>query len=165
MNRTLNQVKAGDRVWVDEIGKVNGRDRSLRTVVKLTPTQIVVDCPWGRDRTERFQRGKAPRFPHLDRSPTYYQIGHAGWYTPEIQRIATVAECAQWDVDQETRKLQQEDAAAQRKAREDKRDDLNKLFGASAYVQDAHNNTAGEWQVSIYTDEQGVRQLAEYLSK
>lgn len=160
VNRGLKDIKVGDRVWITN----HYQKRVLRTVKKLTPTQIVVEN-WNGASIERFERGKPPSYPHLDPSLTYRQIAYYGFgSSPEITRIATKAECKQWDAEQEQKRIAAEAAEVERKRKESLREELNALFGRrKVSISEAHHQDDVQWQATVYLTEDGVRRLAVLL--
>lgn len=155
-SRTLKDIKVGDRVWVS-----HDHDKMIRLVVRLTPKQIVVDWPWG-DKTRRFYRGKKSRYgDHL----SYREIGYIGWRSSEIQAIATIAECENYDAEQEEKKQQAIAAMETRKQREAQLEELRKLFGRRMVeIYESHNTKGTEWKADIYLTTQGVVKLATLLN-
>lgn len=156
MSRGLNDIKVGDRLWIDY-----DRDRIICTVLKLTPKQVVVDWPWGKDGA-RFYRGKLSRY---DKQPHWRKIGYSGWHGSEIQAIATKAECQQYDAKQEERKRNAANQAQIRADKEAFRENLRALFGDRMIgVGEAHHTPGVEWEVRIYLTTDGVRKLPELLT-
>jgi len=148
----LKNVKVGDRVWVDY-----DRRRIICTVLKLTPTQVVTDWPWGKDVT-RFSRGKPSRY---DKEPHYRKIGYSGWYGCEIQAIATKAQCEQYDAEREAKKQKAAAATEAKRLEEEHRNRLNDLFGKRMVsVYESHHIENVEWTVHLHLTTQGVIKLA-----
>lgn len=153
--RTLADVQVGDRVWVS--AKWGGGDKGeIKTVKRLTPKQIILDGYY--EQYNRYHRGKPSRFSPYE--PTYYGIGMSDGC---ITGIATADECAQWDTEQERRRLEQSKAEAKRTADETKRKELDDLLPRKAGVSGPHRNAWGEWSISIYASESEVREIAERL--
>jgi hypothetical protein len=129
----LENIKVGDKVWVSS-SFGGGEKGEIRTVVRLTPSQIILD---GIEKYSRYQRGKKSRYGD---DLNYYAIGHRGG---RITLYATAAECEKWEA-QKTRKLAEaEEYKERRQKAEAKRDELSALFPASQeanrgiYVTDA----------------------------
>lgn len=162
--RSLKDIKVGDRVWVSS-GHGNDRDR-IQPVVRLTPTQIVLDGYYtggASSEFNRYQRGKKSRYSDDLR---YGQIGSGMWGS-EITSIATEGERARWDAEQEA-KRQKADAAKQESERiEAKRLELSGLFNpAHFYLRHDANNKAGAWMAQVWLpDEAAVRELAARINE
>jgi hypothetical protein len=136
--KKLANIEVGSRVWLaDYYGE---RRRDLKTVAKLTPTQIVLDNGW------RYYRSNG------------YAIGRSLY---KIIAAATPEECARHDAERAEEKRAEAERRAESEAREAKHIELNDLFGENVHVQSTHTNEAGEWQVCMYLSEEGVRKLAE----
>jgi len=143
MSKALVDIEVGDRVWV---GDGRGRLRKLRTVTRLTPTQIILDDD---PKFSRFARDK----------PTFYRIGSGSGY---IESVATEAEVKQWEAEQAREAEEREAHRRAREAREAKRQELTTLFASErAYVHESPTNLAGEWYVEIYGSEDDMRRIAE----
>jgi hypothetical protein len=154
-SNSLATIKVGDRVWLS--APWGGGDKGeIRTVKRLTPSQIILDGK--HERYNRYQRGKPSRYSNHE--PTYYGIGMA---SGSITGVATKAECEQWDAEQERKRVAAAKAQAQRDADEHKKNELNALLPAKASVSGPHRNTWGEWQIGIYATESEVREVARRL--
>lgn len=154
-NRGLQDIKVGDRVWVS-----HDNGRIICTVKKLTPKQIVVDWPWGKDGA-RFYRGAPSRY---DKEPHYRKIGYSGWHSSEIQSITTRVECEKYDAEREAGRQRAAADTEARQQRENHCDQLNALFGKRmAHVSESHHIESVEWTVQVNLTTQGVIKLAALL--
>lgn len=150
--RDLTAIKPGDRVWISD-GHSGKRDR-IQTVVRLTPTQILLDGPGGPD-ANRYRRTDS----------TYkaaYRRITSSWWPEAITAIATPEE---WDRDQEQKRLAHEAEAQRKDAIEVQRQALAKLLcgrfdciGASSYVP-------GAWELTLQVSEAEVREIAALLNR
>lgn len=153
--RALKDVQVGDRVWVED-----DRRRIICTVTRLTAKQIVTDWPWGKNGA-RFWRGQKTRYGD---ELHYRKIGYSGWYSSEIQGIATKAECEKYDAEQEAQRQKAAAEADARDRRENHRNELNNLFGdRMVSVYEGHHDKAAEWLVRVSLTTQGVIKLAALL--
>lgn len=154
MARDLKDIRVGDRVWVSAKRGNNERE-SLKTVVKLTPTTILLD---GLPQYNRYQRGKKSRYGD---EWTYYGIGMSDG---SVTFIATRQECAEWDAAQQAQKEKAEADARARAEKEALRDELRGLFdGRMVGIGEAYHTPGAEWNVSLYLTIEGVRKLPELL--
>src|SRR5687767_12350668 len=109
MARTLKDIKVGDRIWIS--AQYGNKERgTLRAVVRLTPTQIILD---GVEKYSRYQRGKRSRYSSHTGIPefTYYGIGGA---SGRITAIATAQEAVAWDAEKERERQDLAERNAQR---------------------------------------------------
>jgi hypothetical protein len=149
-NNALKNVKVGDRLW---ISYDNGR--IICTVLKLTPTQVVTDWPWGKD---------VARFSRYDHEPHWRKIGYSWWYGSEIEAVATKAQCAEYDAKQEEIKAKAAAESEARQQREARRGELSALFGNRMVgVYEGHHIKGVEWTVHVSLTTQGVIKLAALL--
>jgi hypothetical protein len=146
-------------VWIgDNYGKSRTR---IQTVARLTKTQIILDGYYtggAASEFNRYQRGKETKLKGL---LTYRRIKGGG---NSITAVATPEECAEWDAAQEKKAWEDAAVKARRGLIEAKQRELSELFGENGGVQHAGRNTLGEWEVSLYLSEDGVRRLAELIS-
>jgi hypothetical protein len=138
--KSLSEIEVGDRVWL------GSRERShihIRTVRRLTPTQIVLPSNY------RYYRSSG------------IAIGAALF---RITEVATSEECQECDekLKEEERKLEARRIESERLEAE--RQELNNLFGESAYVErNDYNPDVEEWHVHIFLSKDSVGKLAEIL--
>lgn len=163
---SLEKIKVGDRVWVS--ARYGGDERgTLKTVARLTPTQIILD---GIEKYNRYQRGKPSRYG--DKEPQYYGIAGADG---RLTFIATTAECEEWDAVKERERLEAEARVSRQQSAEAKRDELTALFSKDpepnrgTYARDAtygdREFRAGRYDVTLHSlTEEEVRALAERLN-
>ncbi len=158
MAKTLKDIKVGDRVWIS--ARYGGDERgTLKTVVRLTPTQIILD---GIEKYNRYQRGKPSRYGNHE--PSYYGIAGADG---RITLIATAEESTKWDAKKERERQDLADRIAKQEQIETKRREMESLFRAEhVYVEHDPRNQAGQFVVRIWRkDEDAVRELAAKVNE
>jgi hypothetical protein len=147
-----SKLKAGDRVWVGKLYS-DGSGLSLKSVAKVTPTQIVIDWNGNGRYLTRYKKDEG------------WPIG-AGVFAASIFGLATPTECARWDAKQERERQAERAKADAEAATEKKRLELNGLFAAPDPVhKEQWGNSAeraGKWTVEFHNlTEDQVRQLAK----
>lgn len=158
-SKQLKDIAVGDRVWV--CSSISHKPERIQTVARLTPTLIILDGHYTGGAScefNRYHRGKKSRYSdHL----SYSQTSNLSWRS-EILSIATADECAKWDAKQAAKA--EADAAFQRerKAKEEKRNELSALFSDHINVSESGDS----WDVTVYglTEEQ-VKRLAAILNE
>lgn len=151
----LATIKAGDRVWIS--APYGGSDKGeIKTVKRLTPTQIILDGKF--EQYNRYRRGRPSRYG--DHEPTYHGIGMS---SGRITAVATKAECERWDAEQERKRLAQVEAESKQVADEKKRQELSAMLPPKASVDGPYRNTWGEWRIGIYATEAEVVEVARRL--
>ena len=147
-----SKLKAGDRVWVGKLYS-DGSGLSLKTVARVTPTQIVIDWNGNGRYLTRYKKDGG------------WAIG-MGMFAEHIFGLAESNECAQWDAKRERERQAAQDKADAEAAAEKKRLELNGLFAAPDLVhKEQWGNAAeraGKWTVEFHNlTEDQVRQLAK----
>jgi hypothetical protein len=149
--KVLAKIKVGDSVWMgDSTFPCKG---GIRTVVKLTATQIIVQL--NSTYAQRYRREDG------------YRVG-GGSFTDRITGIATEDEIYAFVAKQKADLAEQRRKEDKRTAEENKRKTLNGLFEREhVWVgTNEFSNEAGTYKVSLEClSERAVRELARILNK
>ena len=148
-----SKLKAGDRVWVGKLYS-DGSGLSLKTVARVTPTQIVIDWNGNGRYLTRYKKDGG------------WAIG-GGMLAEHIFRLAESNECAQWDAKRERERQAAQAEADAEAALKAKRLELDGLFRSEHVSVDTESwgtesERTGKWTVEFHclTEDQ-VRQLAK----
>ena len=147
-----SQLKVGDRVWVGKLYS-DGSGLSLKTVARVTTTQIVIDWNGNGRYLTRYKKNGG------------WRIG-GEVLSGNITRLATPAECAAWAAREERQRLAAKSKADKEAALEAKRLELDVLFpgthsNVTAEQWGSERGQAGKWTVEFhYLTEEQVRMVA-----
>lgn len=140
----FGDVKVGDKVWLRRYG--NGRVH-LETVVKVTPTQIILKARGEGIAGDRYKRSNGAA------------IGYA--CRPSISAVAAPEEIETWEAERQAEKEESERRRAEQAALDAKREELNAALPGTAHVSP---QDGGQWSVTVsWLSEEGVRKLARLL--
>ena len=150
MSYDCSQLKAGDRVWVGKLYS-DGSGRQIKTIAKVTTTQIVIDWNGNGGYCPRYRKGGG------------YAIG-GGRFADNITGLATSDECAAWDAKQERERKAAQVKADAEAAIESKRSRLYQEFRSdrvSVTTESWGQVRVEEWTVEFhYLTEDQVRAVA-----
>lgn len=146
----IKSLKVGDRCLMKKFVSGAYIPIGVRTVSRLTPTQIILAPEGVYDRYHRI--GGVRKYPGKN-----INVNGAC-----IEREATPEEIEHWDSEKRKKEESIAAAKAERTAYERKRGDLNGIFSESVIVRGSHH--AGTWEVEFgpLTEDQ-VRKLAELV--
>lgn len=134
----ISYMKAGDRVW---LGTNRYGPHEIRTITRVTPTQIVIDWNGNGSYLVRFRRDNGRRIA-------------GGYLAHDILRAATPSQCADWDAKQAALEENRRNKEQQEEALETLRLELAALFGENVAISKEqwgkNAERDGKWTIEFH---------------